>query len=286
MIRCFEIAQLSMKVERHLGKNGIDFQLLSNDTSKMAILCADRTVIIQARHGTHAKLRFPKQGRDIAYLPFTADLVVVGSAPKLYRMNLLAGKFMTPLSSHSPAINSCAYSKHHGLLACAGEDGCIECYDMRIRNSLGYVDVATSIEKPGIELTAVRYDDSGLYLGVGTSMGQVVIYDLRSSKPLIINDHKNGNKIVDIKFQKLIGEEVSATKVISSDTDTVKIWSLYGGQPYTNIKVPKESGIINDVCIFSQTGLIMLALESPNILPYYVPLLGPPPIWCPFVKEF
>jgi len=50
-------------------------------------------------------------------------------------------------------------------------------------------------------------------LGIGTGAGRVIIYDLRYSHPLIIQNHKNGNKIIDIKFQKFIGEDVSALKV-------------------------------------------------------------------------
>jgi len=43
------------------------------------------------------------------------------------------------------------------LLTCAGENGYIECYDMRIQNSLGYINVATSIGTPGMELTIARF---------------------------------------------------------------------------------------------------------------------------------
>ena len=55
------------------------------------------------------------------------------------------------------------------------------------------------------ELTAVRFDDSGLHCAVGTSNGLVALYDLRSSRPLLVKDHMYGDKISDIKFHSAHG---------------------------------------------------------------------------------
>jgi ribosome biogenesis protein ENP2 len=43
----------------------------------------------------------------MAYAPYSAELLVVGSAPEVYRINLEEGRFMNPLSSRSSAINAC-----------------------------------------------------------------------------------------------------------------------------------------------------------------------------------
>lgn len=32
------------------------------------------------------------------------------------------------------------FSKIHGLVACGGEDGAVECFDMRVRSSVGRID--------------------------------------------------------------------------------------------------------------------------------------------------
>jgi hypothetical protein len=45
-------------------------------------------------------------GRDLAYAPFAAELLVVGSAPEVWRISLAEGRFMKPLPSKSPAINA------------------------------------------------------------------------------------------------------------------------------------------------------------------------------------
>jgi hypothetical protein len=58
----------------------------------------------------HPPVAFAPQGRDLAYVPASAELLVVGSSPELYRLNLEEGRFMNPLTSRSNAINACGGS--------------------------------------------------------------------------------------------------------------------------------------------------------------------------------
>lgn len=60
-------------------------QILSEDYSKAAFLCADRTVHLHARYGAHYATRIPRAGRDLAFAPEAADLLIVGSSPDIYR---------------------------------------------------------------------------------------------------------------------------------------------------------------------------------------------------------
>ena len=60
-------------------------QILSDDFSKAAFLCADRSICFHARFGAYHRTRVPAFGRDLAFAPFSADLLVVGSAPEVYR---------------------------------------------------------------------------------------------------------------------------------------------------------------------------------------------------------
>lgn len=122
----------------------------------------------------------PKVGRDLAYCPFSAELLVAASAPEVYRLSLSEGRFMAPLPSRSPAVNACGISPTHGLLACAGEDGLLECFDLRQRDSLGALSAAAAAGGAGQGLSALRFDDSGMHLAVGTTGGLVALFDLRS----------------------------------------------------------------------------------------------------------
>ena len=50
-MRCYDVAQLSMKFSRHLDSEIVDFQILSDDYSKAAFLCADRRWVVGAAAG-------------------------------------------------------------------------------------------------------------------------------------------------------------------------------------------------------------------------------------------
>ena len=214
-VRVYELSQLSMKFERHFDAEVVDFQILSEDYSKCAFLCADRSVQLHARYGAHHKVRVPRAGRDLAFSPRTADLVVAASAPELYRLNLSEGRFLAPLATSSPAVNAVALCPAHGLLACAGEGGGLELFDLRMRKAAGWLPDAAASAGKGVggtwrggngsgnsdaDLTAVRSDERGLTLAVGTSKGHVALFDLRSPLPLLTKDLMYGSPVVDLKF--------------------------------------------------------------------------------------
>jgi ribosome biogenesis protein ENP2 len=138
------------------------------------------SICFHARFGFYYKARVPKFGRDLAYCPFSAELLVAASAPEVYRLNLAEGRFLTPLTCRSPAVNACGISPAHGLLACAGEDGGLECFDLRQRDSVGRLNASAAAGAPGQPLTALRFDNSGMHLAVGTGNGLVALFDLRS----------------------------------------------------------------------------------------------------------
>ena len=60
-------------------------QILTDDYSKAAFLCGDRSVQLHARYGLHYSTRIPRFGRDLAYDSDSADLLIAASAPEIYR---------------------------------------------------------------------------------------------------------------------------------------------------------------------------------------------------------
>ncbi|KAK9809324.1 hypothetical protein WJX73_004781 [Symbiochloris irregularis] len=283
-VRVYELAELSLKFERHLDAEIIDFQILTDDYSKAAFLCADRTLCFHARFGAYHKTRVPAYGRDLAYAPFSAELLVVGSSPEVYRLNLSEGRFLSPLQTKSPAVNACGLSPVHGLLACAGETGLLECFDARAKAPVGCFDAAASAGGAGQQLTTVRFDGSGLQCAVGTSGGLVALYDLRMSKPTAVRDHMYGQPIRDIKFhQPASSAGMQGTRVVSADSHSVRIWDASTGQGFATIE-PPEPGIM-DVLLWPDSGLLMLGCDSPHIQAYFVPALGPAPRWCSFLES-
>jgi ribosome biogenesis protein ENP2 len=50
-VKIFDTAELSMKCERGMDSEVVQMQILSNDFSKLAFLCADRNIELHAQYG-------------------------------------------------------------------------------------------------------------------------------------------------------------------------------------------------------------------------------------------
>ncbi|KAF7804019.1 nucleolar protein 10 [Senna tora] len=282
-VKVYEVRELGLKFERHLDSEIVDFQVLSDDYSKLAFLCADRSVCLHAKYGKHYTLRIPRMGRDMEYDCWSCDLLCAASSPDLYRINLEQGRFLSSLNTQSPALNVVSRSKLHGLVACGGEDGAVECIDMRVRSSVGRIDTNGPSGDVNQEVTALEFDeDGGFLMAVGSSAGKVLIYDLRSSNPVQIKDHMYGSAILDIKWHRTLNYD--RPKLITSDNHVVRIWDPETGEGMTSIE--PTGGTINDVCTFSGSGLIFLALDCSQIPSYFIPALGPAPKWCSSLENF
>ena len=66
------------------------------------------------------------------------------------------------------------------------------------------------------QITSLAFRD-GLNMGVGTSTGHILLYDIRSSRPLLIKDHFYGIPIKKLLFHSTLDQ------VISLDAKSVKV---------------------------------------------------------------
>jgi len=129
-VKIFETSELGMKVERGIDAEVIQMQILSDDYSKIALLCDDRNIELHAQYGRHFKIRIPKFGRDMAYNPHTAELLAVGATNEIYRLNLSLGRFSSPFISDAEELTCVAYSSQLELAATGSIDGRVEFWDM------------------------------------------------------------------------------------------------------------------------------------------------------------
>lgn len=67
------------------------------------------------------------------------------------------------------------------------------------------------------EITYLSHHNNGLDFAVGTKSGQVLTFDIRSSKPLIVKDHQYESPIKKIIYH-------DSGNIISADQKVVKIW--------------------------------------------------------------
>lgn len=279
-VRCYETSELCMKFERCLDSEIVKFCVLSEDYSKMVFLTCDRCVEFHAQYGHYYRTRIPKFGRDLVYHYPSCDLYLVGASSEVYRLNLEQGRFLNSVQTNAIEINTCDINPVHQLFAAGTAEGHVECWDPRSRSRVGVLDIGLSgldyqslDEVPAV--TALLFRD-GLTMGLGTSTGHVLLYDLRSTKPLLIKDHQYGLPINSIAFQDKLDV------VLSTDSKILKIWDRETGKPFTSIEPSTD---INDLCLYPDSGLLFMATESPKMLVYYIPSLGPAPRWCSFLDN-
>ncbi|XP_072266189.1 nucleolar protein 10 [Pyxicephalus adspersus] len=236
-IRCYDTYQLSLKFERCLDADVVKFDILSEDYSKIVFLQSDRYVEFHSQHGRYYRLRIPKFGRDFSYHYPSCDLYFVG--------------------------------------------GKVECWDPRIRTRVGMLDCALNSVTEDTEIeglpsvSALKFNGS-LQMAVGTSTGQVLLYDLRSSRPMIVKDHQYGLPIRSIQFHN------SLELIITADSRIIKMWNKDNGKIFTSIEPEAD---VNDVCLYPNSGMLFTANETPKMNVYYIPALGPAPRWCSFLDN-
>lgn len=280
-IRCYDVHQLSMKFERCLDSDVVQFQFLSEDYTKIAFLQCDRYVEFHSQFGRYYRTRIPKCGRDMLYHSANCDLYLAGVSPEVYRINLELGRFLSPLVTDAQEVKCCELNDVHQLLAFGTSEGHVECFDPRARTRVGKLDTALSshIEDLDIKgvpaITAMKFRGA-LQLAVGTSTGHVLLYDIRSDKPLLVKDHQ-----YELPIKKILFHDTQDL-VLSMDTKILKLWDRNTGKAYTAI----EPGVnLNDLCMVPDTGLVFMANEAPKVLTYYMPSLGSAPRWCSFLDN-
>uniref|UniRef100_UPI003AB0B8EF nucleolar protein 10 isoform X2 n=1 Tax=Centroberyx gerrardi TaxID=166262 RepID=UPI003AB0B8EF len=280
-IRCYDTYQLSLKFERCLDSDVVAFDILSDDYSKLVFLHSDRYVEFHSQHGHYYKTRIPRFGRDFAYHYPSCDLYFVGASSEVYRLNLEQGRFLNSLQTDAVEHNVCDINPVHHLFATGTAEGKVECWDPRVRNRVGMLDCALSSVTEGTEVqglpsvSALKFNAS-LNMAVGTSTGQVLLYDLRSSRPLLVKDHYYNLPINSLNFHEQLD------LVLSADSKIIKIWNKDTGKVFSSIE-PQTN--INDVCIYPQSGMLFTANEDPKMNTFYIPALGPAPRWCSFLDN-
>uniref|UniRef100_A0A674C5E1 Nucleolar protein 10 n=1 Tax=Salmo trutta TaxID=8032 RepID=A0A674C5E1_SALTR len=254
-IRCYDTYQLSLKFERCLDSDVVAFDILSDDYSKLVFLHCNRYVEFHSQHGHYYKTRIPKFGRDFAYHYPSCDLYFVGASSEIFRLNLEQGRFLNSLQTDAVEHNVCDINPVHQLFASGTAEGKVECWDPRVRSRVGMLDCALSSVTEGTEqglpsVSALKFNGS-LTMAVGTSTGQVLLYDLRSSRPLLVKDHYYGLPIKSVNFQDHLD------LVLTADSKIIKIWNKDTGKVFSSIE-PQTN--INDA-------------------------LGPAPRWCSFLDN-
>jgi ribosome biogenesis protein ENP2 len=243
-VKVYELSELSLKFERRLDSEIIDFRILSEDYSKLVFLQANRHVEFHAAYGRHFSIRVPTFGRSLAYHAPSCELLVAAAGDEIYRLDLAEGVFKAPLPLPSKGFGSTQLkiSPVHGLIAAACESGEVAFFDPRTKGgkSLTSLDIIpglasnTYISSAGDVNSAklaeampscLEFDShDGVTFAVGTTSGHVMLYDLRSAQPLCVKQHQNGLAIRKVSFHNGDGTEQPIRRVLSADEKVIKVW--------------------------------------------------------------
>ncbi|CAG9538117.1 unnamed protein product [Cercopithifilaria johnstoni] len=277
LLKCFDVDDLSLKFSRGLDADVVKMAVLSDDYCKFVLLEEERYVEVHVAYGRYFRMRIPKFGHDMAFCHEVSDLYIVGSGSEIFRLNMEEGKFLTPLITSSSSLTCCEFNRDHHLFICGTNDGRIEAWDHRDGNRCGILNCALHFNANNSELpivTSVCFKDA-LHLGVGTSTGHVLLFDIRSNKPLLIKDHQTGLPVNKIDF--VPGHNL----VLSMDMRLLKMWEETDGKPFAAIEPGSN---LSDFCRFPDSGLLFFANEAPKMLQYFVPALGTAPRWCSYLE--
>lgn len=280
-IHVYDFSNLSLKFERHTNTENVDFIMLSDDWTKSVHLQNDRSLEFQTKGGMDHRIRIPKFGRTLAYNDVTCDLLVGAAGDEIYRLNLEQGRFMKPFNIESDrGVNSIDINPIHGLFSAGLEDGTVEFWDPRAKQRIIKLQIPEAAES-GSEISCVKFANNSLNFACGTSDGMSMIYDLRTSHPLITKDQGYGFGIKKIIWLEETGNE-NMNLILTADKKIAKIWNKDNGKPYAALEPSVD---INDVEHVPGSGMFFMANESIPMHTYYIPQLGPSPRWCSFLDN-
>jgi ribosome biogenesis protein ENP2 len=142
-------------------------------------------------------------------------------------------------------VNAIDINPAHQLIACGTETeggrGTVELWDHRARERAGVLKLPYSklvsyssakapdptddilgISRTGLSVTALASRSNGLHLGVGTSTGHTLLYDLRTTTPFTTKDQGYGLPIKKIEWAERTG--LDEGYVCTADEKVLKIW--------------------------------------------------------------
>ncbi|MBW0504409.1 hypothetical protein O181_044124 [Austropuccinia psidii MF-1] len=302
-MKVYELDELALKFDRVTDTENVDFCILSTDWTKTLHLQADRTLDLHTQTASHYKVRIPRHGRALAYHFPSCDAICGGAGSELWRLNLQQGRFLSPfqLSNDVLGVNSIDINPAHGLIALGTEteigQGTVEFWDHRAQSRVGLLrlphnkllglthsNLAHDYSTP-VSVTALASRLDGLTIAVGSSTGHTLLYDLRASSPHTTKDQGYGLPIKKIEWPTSVsasGFGQTDGLVATTDSKVFKIWSRHTTENLISVN-PLAS--VNDMHIYPDSGLVLLANEASPMTGYFIPSLGPAPRWCRFLEN-
>lgn len=302
-LKCFDVNALSMKYSFNADINILSGVCLSSDYRQFALRGEGRHITVHHSATIVDRLRVPHIQRCLAYNPLSAELLSSGVSSEVFRISLETGVFVESFKTQSAeGVNHVEVFKKgpvSGLMLTGGCDGAMEAWDTRMNTCAARMQVAGSQSSSALygacEIRHVSTEESGgMLMACGLESGEVLLYDIRLQKPLLVKDHMNGLPIVKTYFFQ--GKSTStgeASYVLSADTRSLKVWHKADGRNFTSIDAPAD---ISDFCLLrsqhnmvapyecDDSGVVAICCDVPRVQVHFIPQLGVAPRWASFLE--
>ena len=118
------------------------------------------------------------------------------------------------------SVNTVAVAEDsHNLLAFGTSLGTVEFWDPRSKGRIGILQNPVGADpidgRP--EITALKFDQSGLGVATGSSTGLIHLYDLRSPNPILKKDHGYGYPVQTLTYLS----QTTEPKILSADKSSM-----------------------------------------------------------------
>ena len=274
-IKIFDLVNLSQMTVFSFRRAISHFEFLTDDWSKLAALRGDRKFDLFTKGGQFATINLPIRCRDFIYNPPNADVILASEDYQLLRLNLELGQFVPSIQACSQNGNTVSVSSVHQLIACGFDDGQLEFYDPRDKRSIAAIELQN-------EVTKTAFDQTGLKIAVGLSSGDVSLFDIRSSNPLLKYSHRNDTAINSLSFTMRLNTDEQM--LLSSDNRGVRIYSIDSDKRSFFTSFETKSAL-NDMVPFPGSGLIFAATDAQKVQVMLIPDLGPAPRFASFLDN-
>ncbi|KAF6003723.1 Nucleolar protein 10 [Cyanidiococcus yangmingshanensis] len=284
-LRVYEFAELGLKFVRHLDAAPVDLLVLADDWRKLAVLRNDRFLELHAQSGLYEKVRIPHAGRALAYHPSNCDVFIAAAGSRVYRLNLDEGRFLPPIETLSESNETMQLNSEFNLIGVGGDAGLYEVFDPRTEpharagcwNPSKY-----TTDLAGSTITSAAF--RGLHLSVGLDDGTLLLYDIRSAKPLGVRSLGYNLPVQSINFHTAM-HEPNRSWLIAADRKCVKIFAerQVENAPFLSFETPADIEQVE--ASFGGAGLLMAACVDRPIHCYFIPALGPAPKWCAYLEH-
>ena len=260
-IKIFDLDELSQVTTFMTRRVPAHFEMLTESWDKLAVLRSDRKFDLYNKGGLYHSQDLPIRCRHFLYNPATADIVMASEESQLLRLNLEYGRFMESIPTGAEAGNVVVVSDVHQLIACGYEGGMLEFFDPRDKRSLAAVQLQADV-------TALRFDSTGMMIGTGLGSGDVLLFDIRSATPVLKYSHRNQSPVHSIHFH-------SSRKLVSGDRKGCRIYDLDdNGKFFTSFETKSQ---MNSVIPYPGSGLLFAGTDTEKVQVMLIPDLGPAP---------